>query len=165
MFFISIKKNLQNTFVYFLGTGKKGGMMSVFLMGCLDNRRNRWVTVTKVHTGHDDPTLERLQKELAPLMVKISQEYTKLPTWLDCNKGMVPDFVAKDPKNQPVWEITGLYFNSLSFFMVVVSPPFFKAAFALLFRQNEMACVIKNQFILQVQNSLKQTFIQPMAFQ
>ncbi|KPJ02421.1 DNA ligase 3 [Papilio xuthus] len=89
------------------GTGKKGGMMSVFLMGCLDTRRNRWVTVTKVHTGHDDPTLERLQKELAPLMVKISQEYTKLPTWLDCNKGMVPDFIAKDPKNQPVWEITG----------------------------------------------------------
>ncbi|CAK1579517.1 unnamed protein product [Parnassius mnemosyne] len=89
------------------GTGKKGGMMSVFLMGCLDARRNRWVTVTKVHTGHDDSTLERLQKELGPLMMKISQDYTKLPSWLDCNKGMVPDFIAKDPKNQPVWEITG----------------------------------------------------------
>ncbi|XP_068622008.1 DNA ligase 3 [Battus philenor] len=89
------------------GTGKKGGMMSVFLMGCLDTHRNRWVTVTKVHTGHDDSTLERLQKELAPLMVKISQEYAKLPTWFHCNKGMVPDFIAKDPKNQPVWEITG----------------------------------------------------------
>ncbi|CAH2040671.1 unnamed protein product, partial [Iphiclides podalirius] len=89
------------------GTGKKGGMMSVFLMGCLDTNRNCWVTVTKVHTGHDDSTLERLQKELAPLMVKISQEFTKLPHWLDCNKGMVPDFIAKDPKNQPVWEITG----------------------------------------------------------
>ncbi|XP_047532095.1 DNA ligase 3 [Vanessa atalanta] len=89
------------------GTGKKGGMMSVFLMGCLDTRRNRWVTVTKVHTGHDDNTLERLQKELSPLMVKISQEYIKVPSWLDCNKGMVPDFVAMDPKKQPVWEITG----------------------------------------------------------
>ncbi|CAG5046293.1 unnamed protein product [Parnassius apollo] len=89
------------------GTGKKGGMMSVFLMGCLDTRRNCWVTVTKVHTGHDDSTLERLQKELGPLMMKISQDYTKLPSWLDCNKGMVPDFIAKDPKNQPVWEITG----------------------------------------------------------
>ncbi|CAH2244009.1 jg2519 [Pararge aegeria aegeria] len=62
------------------GTGKKGGMMSVFLMGCLDTHRNYWVTVTKVHTGHDDSTLERLQKELGPLM---------------------------DPKKQPVWEITG----------------------------------------------------------
>ncbi|CAG9787145.1 unnamed protein product [Diatraea saccharalis] len=89
------------------GTGKKGGMMSVFLMGCLDQRRNKWVTVTKVHTGHDDSTLERLQKELGPLMLKISQDYNKIPLWLDCNKGMVPDFVALDPKNQPVWEITG----------------------------------------------------------
>ncbi|XP_075975774.1 DNA ligase 3 [Anticarsia gemmatalis] len=89
------------------GTGKKGGMMSVFLMGCLDTRRNKWVTVTKVHTGHDDSTLERLQKELAPLMVKISQDSNKVPSWLDCNKGMVPDFVAADPKSQPVWEITG----------------------------------------------------------
>ncbi|XP_039750225.1 DNA ligase 3 [Pararge aegeria] len=89
------------------GTGKKGGMMSVFLMGCLDTHRNYWVTVTKVHTGHDDSTLERLQKELGPLMVKISQDYTKIPPWLDCSKGMVPDFVAKDPKKQPVWEITG----------------------------------------------------------
>ncbi|CAH2085383.1 unnamed protein product [Euphydryas editha] len=89
------------------GTGKKGGMMSVFLMGCLDTRRNKWVTVTKVHTGHDDSTLERLQKELNPLMAKISQDYFKVPSWLDCNKGMVPDFVALDPKKQPVWEITG----------------------------------------------------------
>lgn len=81
--------------------------MSVFLMGCLDTKRNLWVTVTKVHTGHDDSTLERLQKELGPLMMKISQEYNRIPNWLDCNKGMVPDFVALDPKNQPVWEITG----------------------------------------------------------
>ncbi|CAG9579688.1 unnamed protein product [Danaus chrysippus] len=89
------------------GTGKKGGMMSVFLMGCLDKFRNKWVTVTKVHTGHDDSTLERLQKELSPLMVKISQDSNKVPNWLDCKKGMIPDFVAVDPKKQPVWEITG----------------------------------------------------------
>lgn len=89
------------------GTGKKGGMMSVFLMGCHDVRRDKWVTVTKVHTGHDDSTLERLQKELEPLMVKISQDNNKVPSWLDCNNGMVPDFVAADPKKQPVWEITG----------------------------------------------------------
>lgn len=89
------------------GTGKKGGMMSVFLMGCLDRKRNKWCTVTKVHTGHDDSTLQKLQKQLAPLMVKISQDSYKIPAWLDCNKGMVPDFVALDPKKQPVWEITG----------------------------------------------------------
>ncbi|XP_063390729.1 DNA ligase 3 [Cydia fagiglandana] len=93
------------------GTGKKGGMMSVFLMGCLDTRRNKWVTVTKVHTGHDDSTLERLQKELGPLMLKISQDGNKIPSWLDCNKGLIPDFVAKDPKEQPVWEITGTEFT------------------------------------------------------
>lgn len=90
--------------------------MSVFLMGCLDKRKNRWVTVTKVHTGHDDSTLERLQKELGPLMVKISQDYNKIPPWLDCNKGMVPDFVAIDPKKQPVWEITGVYFKTINVF-------------------------------------------------
>lgn len=87
--------------------------MSVFLMGCHDARRNKWVTVTKVHTGHDDNTLERLQKELEPLMVKISQDSNKVPSWLDCNNGMVPDFVAADPKKQPVWEITGMYVSDL----------------------------------------------------
>lgn len=35
--------------------------MSVFLMGCYDEVNNRWCTVTKVHTGHDDATLEKLQ--------------------------------------------------------------------------------------------------------
>lgn len=93
------------------GTGKKGGMMSVFLMGCLDTYSDKWVTVTKVHTGHDDSTLERLQKELEPLMLKISQDSTRIPNWLDCNKGLVPDFIAKDPKDQPVWEITGTEFT------------------------------------------------------
>jgi DNA ligase-3 len=38
-----------------------GGMMSVFLMGCYDPANQKWCTVTKVHTGHDDKTLERLQ--------------------------------------------------------------------------------------------------------
>lgn len=89
------------------GTGKKGGMMSVFLMGCFDTHRKKWVTVTKVHTGHDDNTLEKLQKELTPLMIKISQDNNRIPSWLDCNKGMVPDFIAADPEKQPVWEITG----------------------------------------------------------
>lgn len=91
------------------GTGKKGGMMSVFLMGCYDPSRKIWCTVTKVHTGHDDATLERLQGELQ--MVKISCDPNKVPNWLHVNNPMVPDFVAKDPKNQPVWEITGAEFS------------------------------------------------------
>lgn len=91
------------------GTGQKGGMMSVFLMGCYDPNRKVWCTVTKVHTGHDDKTLERLQTELD--MVKISKDMSKVPSWLSCTKTMVPDFVAQDPKAQPVWEITGAEFT------------------------------------------------------
>lgn len=91
------------------GTGKKGGMMSVFLMGCYDPYTKKFCTVTKVHTGHDDETLERLQNELD--MVKISCDPTKVPDWLKCTKTMIPDFVARQPKGQPVWEISGAEFT------------------------------------------------------
>ncbi|XP_076632497.1 DNA ligase 3 [Colletes latitarsis] len=92
------------------GTGNKGGMMSVFLMGCYDEERQVWLTVTKVHTGHDDATLTMLQDELD--MVKISKDPGKVPPWLRANKPMIPDFVARDPKKQPVWEITGAEFTN-----------------------------------------------------
>ncbi|KAF2900759.1 hypothetical protein ILUMI_05427 [Ignelater luminosus] len=91
------------------GTGKKGGMMSVFLMGCYDPNTQKYYTVTKVHTGHDDKTLEQLQTELK--MVEISADPTKVPSWLKCTKTMIPDFVAENPKKQPVWEITGAEFT------------------------------------------------------
>ncbi|XP_066998316.2 DNA ligase 3 isoform X2 [Anabrus simplex] len=91
------------------GTGQKGGMMSVFLMGCWDPVQKKWCTVTKVHTGHDDKTLERLQSELK--MKKISRDPSQVPSWLKCTKTMIPDFVAKDPKEMPVWEITGAEFT------------------------------------------------------
>ena len=92
------------------GTGNRGGMMSVFLMGCYDEERGNWVTVTKVHTGHDDATLTMLQDELD--MIKIGKDPNKVPSWLRANKQMIPDFVAKDPKKQPVWEITGAEFTN-----------------------------------------------------
>jgi len=38
--------------------------MSIFLMGCYDEANNVWCTVTKVHGGHDDKTLEKLQVKL-----------------------------------------------------------------------------------------------------
>lgn len=91
------------------GTGKKGGMMSVFLMGCYDPDNDRFCTVTKVHTGHDDKTLEQLQTQLE--MVKISADQSLVPDWLHVTKTMIPDFVAKNPKKQPVWEITGAEFT------------------------------------------------------
>ncbi|EZA54852.1 DNA ligase [Ooceraea biroi] len=92
------------------GTGNKGGVLSVFLMGCYDEERDKWLTVTKVHTGHDDATLAVLQDELD--MVKIGKDAEKLPSWLHAIKPMIPDFVARDPKKQPVWEITGAEFTN-----------------------------------------------------
>lgn len=91
------------------GTGNKGGIMSIFLMGCYDESTKTWRTVTKVHSGHDDSTLEKLQKELD--VVKISKDVNKVPNWLKCTKTMVPDFVAKDPRKMPVWEVTGAEFT------------------------------------------------------
>ncbi|XP_050527084.1 DNA ligase 3 isoform X1 [Daktulosphaira vitifoliae] len=91
------------------GTGNKGGMMSIFLMGCYDAKKDVWCTVTKVHGGHDDKTLEKLQSELK--MVKISKDATKIPAWLKCTKTMIPDFIAEDPKEMPVWEISGAEFS------------------------------------------------------
>jgi hypothetical protein len=46
----------------YYGTGKKGGLMSTFLMGVYDEVRKVWLTVCKVGNGHDDATLDRLNK-------------------------------------------------------------------------------------------------------
>jgi DNA ligase-3 len=48
--------------------------------------------------GHDDATLERLQKELLPLMAKVKGDYNLVPPWLRVNRPMVPDFLVKDPR-------------------------------------------------------------------
>ena len=52
-----------------------------------------------------------MQKELGPLMTKIKRDYDALPGWLNCNRQLVPDFVATNPKKMPVWEITGAEFS------------------------------------------------------
>ena len=70
--------------------------MSVFLMGVYDGHNKSWRTVTKCHGGFDEALLEKLQKELD--VVKISKDYAKVPSWLKCNRNVVPDFVVKDPK-------------------------------------------------------------------
>ena len=66
--------------------GKRGGNLSVFLMGCYDEKNNIWKTVTKVHTGHDDKTLDRLQGELKPNMIQIKKNYDSVPPWLECTR-------------------------------------------------------------------------------
>ncbi|XP_048374948.1 DNA ligase 3 [Sphaerodactylus townsendi] len=93
----------------FYGQGSKGGMMSIFLMGCYDPDSQKWCTVTKCAGGHDDATLARLQKELD--MVKISKDPSKIPSWLKINKNYYPDFIVPDPKKAAVWEITGAEFS------------------------------------------------------
>lgn len=70
--------------------------MSVFLMGVYDRSSDTFRTVCKCGNGHDDPTIQRLQNELD--MIKISKDYSKVPSWLSINKSLVPDFIATDPK-------------------------------------------------------------------
>lgn len=53
------------------GTGKKGGMLSIFLMGCYDETQTVWKTVTKVHTGLDDAALEKMQVSAIDLVYKV----------------------------------------------------------------------------------------------
>ena len=44
-------------------------------------------------------------------MTKIKQDYNLIPNWLNCTRQMAPDFIVKDPKKSPVWEITGAEFS------------------------------------------------------
>jgi DNA ligase 3 len=93
----------------YYGTGSKGGMKSVFLMGVFDEKTNKWHTVTKVGNGFDDKTLEKLQKQIE--MVEIKKDPSKIPDWLDIHRSIVPDFLVKNVKKSPVWELTGAEFS------------------------------------------------------
>ena len=48
-----------------------GGLMSIFLMGVWDPATKQWCTVAKCGNGHDDKTIEQLNRELK--MKKISK--------------------------------------------------------------------------------------------
>lgn len=37
--------------------------------------------------------------------------YLQVPSWLNVKKQVVPDFVTRDPKKSPVWEISGAEFS------------------------------------------------------
>ncbi|KAH8289033.1 hypothetical protein KR054_005527 [Drosophila jambulina] len=91
------------------GSGKKGGVLSIFLMGCYDARDRLWKTVTKVHSGLDDATNEEVHNSLIKLTERADASRT--PSWLLCKKSLVPDVLAKDPQQMPVWEITGAEFT------------------------------------------------------
>ncbi|XP_077970658.1 DNA ligase 3-like isoform X2 [Styela clava] len=93
----------------YIGTGSKGGLMSVFLMGVHDPHTDRWKTVTKVGNGHDDQTIDKINKELK--VTKIQKDFNRVPKWLLLNRQYVPDYIVEDPKSAPVWEITGTEFS------------------------------------------------------
>ncbi|EPB73033.1 ATP-dependent DNA ligase domain protein [Ancylostoma ceylanicum] len=95
----------------YFGTGSKGGMMSVFLMGVYDKDTNSYRTVTKCGNGHTDDALDAINKKLKDKMTRIDRDYDRLPKWLKCSRSLVPDFVVNDPKEAPVWEITGAEFS------------------------------------------------------
>ena len=82
-----------------LGTGKKGGVRSVFLMGVLDG--GTWRTVCKVGNA-------ALQSEIP--MVKCGSA----PKWPDVSSSLMPDFVERNPTKSPVREITGADYSESS---------------------------------------------------
>lgn len=92
------------------GTGKKGGIYSIFLMGCYDEKSSTWKTVTKVHSGLDDSQMDKMHERLRPLMEKCDGS-SQLPKWIHMNRSMIPHALAKDPKKMPVFEITGAEFT------------------------------------------------------
>ncbi|APG58354.1 DNA ligase [BeAn 58058 virus] len=92
----------------YYGKGKRyGGIKSIFLMGCYDKETDTWKTVTKC-SGFNDETLKELQ---SIDMIKISKNKDKIPNWLIINSIHYPDFIIKDPKSSPVWEIIGYEFT------------------------------------------------------
>lgn len=92
------------------GTGKMGGQYSIFLMGCYDTKTSVWKTVTKVHSGLNDMEMERVHRKINPLMEKCDGN-SKLPSWIQLNRTMIPNALAKDPSKMPVFEVTGAEFT------------------------------------------------------
>lgn len=99
------------------GTGRMSGKISVFLMGCLqDDATNSWIGVTKVHSGLSDQYIENVNFQMCTKMIRAKPDL-KLTWSLVCRAGCKrPQFLAIDPKKQPVWEISCTEItNKLSF--------------------------------------------------
>ncbi|KAG5684185.1 hypothetical protein PVAND_013425 [Polypedilum vanderplanki] len=93
------------------GTGKMGSRFSIYLMGCHDEKLKIWKTVTKVHSGLDDMTIERMHKQLTPL-VEPWNVNKKLPDWVRIDRTLIPDVLAKDPFAMPVFEVVAAEFTN-----------------------------------------------------
>jgi DNA ligase-3 len=68
----------------FFGTGAKGGLKSIFLMGVYDESEDNFKTVCRVGNGFSDEELHLLQTSLK--VVKIEKDPERCPKWLVCKK-------------------------------------------------------------------------------
>eukprot|EP01080_Neovahlkampfia_damariscottae_P011827 gene11827-5158_t len=95
----------------YYGSGSKGGLLSVFLMGCYDTKKKCYRTVCKAGNGHDDDTIQELQNQLTPNMIKIQQDNSKVPGNILVERSITPDWIVDDPLKSQVWEISGAEFS------------------------------------------------------
>jgi DNA ligase 3 len=52
-----------------------------------------------------------LQDEMKRKMEKVERDPSRVPSWLRINRVHVPDYIAKDPKVMPVFEVVGSEFT------------------------------------------------------
>ncbi|ETO12360.1 hypothetical protein RFI_25015 [Reticulomyxa filosa] len=89
------------------GSGKHGGLYSTFLTGVLDSNLQQFKTVCKVHNGLDDEQLKTFTNTLD--MVEFNQD--ECPLWLDVTRTLEPDWIVRNPKKSPVFEVTGFDYS------------------------------------------------------
>jgi DNA ligase-3 len=102
------------------GKGKNSHIFSSFLMGCYNSETEQYQAVTRVSfpLSTIDFT-EECQEGL-----EVAESY---PQWLKRTKNPLPMFIAKDPKKQPIWEISGTEFtNSLAYEGISIRSPRFQ---------------------------------------
>jgi DNA ligase-3 len=84
------------------GQGMKANILSSFLMGCYNSETDKYQAVARV-------TLP-LKNDFNP---ECLMKADGCPEWLEDMPYPIPTFIAKDPKKQPIWEITASDFIEL----------------------------------------------------
>jgi DNA ligase-3 len=67
--------------------------------------------IYKIGNGFDEKTIHGFQDTMKQKMVKIEKDFSRVPDWLRIHRALVPDYVAKDPKAMPVFEVAGAEFT------------------------------------------------------
>ena len=92
------------------GHGRHGGLYSTFLMGTLDKTCNRFMTVCKGHNGLSDDQIKFYTESLKSSMIPFDTD--NCPQWLSVTKTLEPDWIVKNPKKSPIFEISGFEFSN-----------------------------------------------------